>query len=66
MDRSGTTGNNHRELARIETALDGNLTHALRHIIAGYAVHTCSRFFNAQIKRLRNMFFNRCPSGIDI
>ena len=51
VDRPGAAGGDERELARVPAALDRHLAHALRHVVAGDAVHAGSRLFDRQPHR---------------
>ena len=48
-----------RELARVEAALDGHLAHALRHVVAGDAVHAGRRLLDRQAHRLGDVLLDR-------
>ncbi len=65
MNRAGAARHHHRELARIETALDRDLAHALRHVGAGNAVHAGCCRLDIHAKRLADMFANGLSRGID-
>ena len=58
VDGSGAAGRDEGELARIESALDGDFAHALCHVIAGHAVHAGSRFLDRQAHRPGDVLFD--------
>ena len=58
MDGASAAGRNIGEFARIETTLDGDFTHTLRHVVAGHAVHARRGLLNRQAHRFGDVFLD--------